>query len=97
VTGGILKGTLTGTHNEIRNVTGYNPVGQAAITVGASPFTYTAGSSPETVYISGGTVSNIKVGSTTVGTASPMQLTLAPNQAITVTYTVAPAMVKDVQ
>jgi hypothetical protein len=93
---GILNGA-TGTHNVIRDNIGYNPIGQAAIAVGASPFTYTAGPSPETIYIRAGTVSDIKVGSTTVAVASPAQLSLGPNQAITVTYTVAPTMVKDVQ
>jgi hypothetical protein len=81
----------------IRDCIGYNPAGQSAITVGASPFTYTAGPASETIYIRGGTVSDIKLGSTTVAAASPAQLSIAPNQAVTVTYTVAPTMVKDIQ
>jgi hypothetical protein len=80
----------------IENVRGYNPVGQSAITVGASPFTYTAGSSPETVYIYGGTVSNIRIGATQVAAASPAQISLTPGESIIVTYTAAPTMVKDV-
>jgi hypothetical protein len=97
VTGGLISGALTGTHNVIRNVIGYNPVGQAAITVGASPFVYTAGTSPEMIYISGGTVSSIKVGATQVAAASPAAVALSPNGSLTVTYTAAPTMVKDVQ
>jgi hypothetical protein len=92
-----ISNSTTGTHTVIRDNLGYNPVGQASITVGASPYTYTAGPSPETIYIRGGTVSDIKVGSTTVAVASPAQLSLGPNQAITVTYSVLPTMVKDVQ
>ena len=80
----------------IENVRGYNPVGPAGIVVGASPFTYTAGSSRETVYIFGGTVSNVSLGGTQIAAASPTQVQLAPGEAMTVTYSVAPSMVKDV-
>lgn len=59
VNGGVLSGnttavsnTATGTGNVIRGLTGYNPVGApAAATMGASPFTVTAGASPETHYL----------------------------------------------
>lgn len=96
MTGGLANGS-TGTHNYIQLVDGYNPVGQSAITVGASPFTYTAGSCNEIVYIYGGTVSNVSVGSTQVAAASPAQVTLSPHGTVTVTYSVIPNMVKDVQ
>jgi hypothetical protein len=96
IAGGISNGA-TGTSNVIRGNLGYNPIGQSSISVGSSPYTYTAGASPETVYIRGGTVSDVKVGGTTVATASPVSLTLYPNQAITVTYSVLPTMVADRQ
>lgn len=80
----------------IKDCIGYNPIGQASITVGASPYTYTAGNSPEDVYVTGGTVSDIKKGSTTVFATSPATVHLEPNQAMTVTYTVAPTMTKDI-
>lgn len=76
---------------------GYNPVGVSSITVGASPYTYTAGPSPETVFVTGGTVSDIKVASTTVASATGMAVPLAPGQAMTVTYVVAPTMTKSIQ
>jgi hypothetical protein len=79
----------------IEDVIGFNPIGQVVVAVGASPFTYTSGPYHETVYIRGGTVSDIKIGSTTVAVSSPTQLTLYPNQAITVTYSVIPTMVSD--
>ena len=85
------------TRLQIRDALGYNAVGQAPITVGASPFSYTTGYSVEVVYIYGGTVSNIKIGATTVATASPATLALSPNETITVTYSAAPTMVKDVR
>jgi hypothetical protein len=96
-----VNGTMSdggaGTHAVVKDNTGFNPVGQGAIAVGASPFTYRSAHGPETIYISGGTVSNIQIGTTTVAVASPAQLALGPNQSITVTYSVAPTMVKDVQ
>lgn len=96
VTGGLANGS-TGTHNYIQMVNGYNPVGQSAIAVGASPFTYTAGSCNEIVYIYGGTVTNVSVGSTQVTASSPAHVTLSPHMSVTVTYSAAPTMVKDVQ
>jgi hypothetical protein len=75
---------------------GYNPVGISSITVTASPMTYTAGASPETVYINGGSVSGVTRGGITVCAASPCQVTLPPNKSMVVTYSSAPTMVKDV-
>lgn len=80
---------------EFRQNRGYNNQGVASITVGASPFTYTAGNTPEAVYISGGTVSNISKNSATIFAAAPATVWLEPNEAITVTYSAAPAMAKD--
>jgi pectate lyase-like protein len=88
--------TNSGTNNTIVNNPGYNPVGPAGITVGASPFTYTAGSSPETVYIWGGTVSQITVdkngGTLTTIAASQTNSSfdLGPFEQIKITYSVAP-------
>lgn len=89
LTGG---GTIAG---EIYNNPGYN-LGAAAITVTASPFTYTAGATPEIVYITGGTVTSIVKNSVTLA-ASITNLTvpLRPNESIVVTYAVAPTMAKD--
>ena len=92
----ILAGALGGTHNVIANNRGYNPQGQAVITVGASPFTYTAGPSPEVIYVYGGTVSNITMGLAQIAAASPAQVTLPPNASLVMTYSVAPTMIKSV-
>ncbi len=81
-------------HGWIRNNPGYNPVGVSSISVGSSPFTYSAGSSPETVYIRGGTVSDISVDGTTLFTDSGHSIDLEPHQSVTVTYTDVPTMVK---
>ena len=92
-----ISGVGTLLNGVISNNPGYNPVGPSAITVGASPFTYAAGPSPETIYITGGTVSLIRRGATTVAAASPAQITLPPFGTVQVTYSAAPTMVKDVQ
>lgn len=99
-----LRGNKTGAYNTgvtsttltLKNNKGYNPVGVSAITVGASPYTYTAGSSPEDVYISGGTVSSVVKGGVTIFALTNTSVHLEPNQAVVVTYAVAPTMDKDV-
>lgn len=91
--------TLTGSETNvyIANNPPYNPVGMSSISPSGSPFTYTAGTSPEVVYIFGGTVTNIKRGSTQIASASPAQVTLPPGGTLQVTYSGAPTMVKDIQ
>jgi parallel beta-helix repeat protein len=85
----------SGAASAIRNNKGHNPQGPASITVGASPFTYSAGPTPETVYVSGGTVSSITKGGTALGITAG-SIGLEPNEAIVVTYsTPTPTMVKD--
>jgi len=79
--------------SNIRNNAGYNPVSQGALTVGASPYTYTAGASPEVHHLSGGTISALTLNGSTIATSSPV-IPLEPFQAYTVTYTVAPTVLK---
>jgi parallel beta-helix repeat protein len=96
VTGNLTAGISTASGANVIGNTGYNPVDTTAITAGASPYIYTAGSSPETLYILGGTVSNIRdtISTVTLATATsdtlPVTIDLAPNQSITITHTVAP-------
>jgi len=78
----------------LRDNQGFNPVGSSSITVTASPFTYTAGHSPETVYVRAGTVSLIVVDGRTLFVATPATVSLPPNVAVTVTYSSAPTMEK---
>jgi len=92
--GGLTVFNATTPWSLIEQHIGYNPVGISTITVTASPFTYTAGLTHETVYIYDGTVSNITVGGTSTAVASPSQVQLPPGIAVVVTYTVAPTMVK---
>lgn len=93
-TGAYTSSTAGAVEQWIGN-TGMNPLGSEAITVGASPYTYTAGPSPEVVYIFSGTVSDVSRGGSTVADSTGAQVTLAPNEAVTVTYSSAPTMRKD--
>lgn len=80
----------------VRNNPGYNPVGASAIPVTASPMTYTAGPSPETLYVKGGTVTAITKGGVSLAATTNQGIQLAPNQSVVITYSVAPTMAKDV-
>lgn len=74
----------------------YSPAGTtAAISVGASPFTYTAGGAPEVIYISGGVVSNIARHGTSLVNSLPVTVLLPAGGQVTITYTVAPLMITD--
>ncbi len=76
------------------NNPGYNPIGGAvSFAPGASPYTYTTATSPETVTVGSGTVSNITIGGQAMGLISGA-FHLPPHTSITVTYSVAPVMTK---
>lgn len=89
---GTLGGTVRVTEND-----GYNPLGISTISVGASPYTYTAGNSPEMVYISGGTISSVVKGGLTLAAGIGTVVRLGVGESITITYSVAPTMVTDKQ
>jgi hypothetical protein len=91
-TGGILNGATAATNGIIRDNIGHNPVGLVTPTVGASPYTYTAGQYHESVYISGGTVSAIAIGGSTVFTSTDKQVSLSPGQSVVITYSGAPTV-----
>lgn len=88
------------TSNFIANNPGYNPVGVSSGTYApASTATYTAGASPETDYLTGGTVTAVKVpnnAGTTICTGTPCTIDLGPNETFSVTYTGAPTQTKSV-
>lgn len=93
---GFATGVLadTGTATIIRDNRGYNPVGGSTIPVTGSPFTYTSGASPETVYIRAGTVSLIVIGGRTLFVDTGHSIDLPPLTSVVVTYSGAPTMEK---
>jgi len=87
--------TLAGT-TFIKSNPGYNPVGLSTVSVGASPYTYTCGVSPTTLFVIGGTYTSITINGTSVVTGSPadVSLPLQPGDSVVFTYTGAPTAVK---
>jgi hypothetical protein len=89
----VLTNTATGVNNRIERNRGYNPVGVSSPTPGASPWTYTAGASPETIYPRASTnITQISVGGTNLLAANiaagiPATVRLEPNEAAVITYT----------
>jgi hypothetical protein len=85
--------------DNLSNTTRYeslNPIGVSAITVGASPYTYTnADGVREAIYIRGGTVSDISKNALTIFTTTPATIWLEPGETVIITYTVVPTMLKD--
>jgi hypothetical protein len=67
-----------------------NATAAANLTVGSSPFTHTAGSSPEIHYVFGGTVSNISKGAVQTAATSNVMVHLKPHESYTVTYSSLP-------
>ncbi len=85
-----------GTGTVVQSNKGDQLVGTSTfITVGASPFTYTAGIRPEYISIFSGTVSEIALGANAIGFTSNRSVSLAPGQSVTVTYSSVPFMVKN--
>lgn len=81
----------------ITNSAGYNPRGISALSVGSSPWTYTAGPSPETLILSGGSVSQVTIGGIAVASNSNISLPLAANQTAVVTYSALPTATTNAQ
>jgi hypothetical protein len=91
---GPINNGLTSATSRIENNMGYNPVGvQAAATAGASPYTYTAGPSPETVYFkqSATNTATITQGGQQIaalaGATTYYPVQLGPNESVVVTWT----------
>lgn len=86
-----------GTGTVVQSNKGDLAVGASSfISVGASPFTYTAGIRPEYVSIFGGTVSQVALGANAIGFTSNRSVMLAPGQSVTVTYSSVPFMLKNI-
>lgn len=90
-----LSDSSTGFFGTVVNNVGYNNTGApTGLSVGASPWQYQAGHTPEQIFVMGGTVSDIAVSGTTVQNTTNTVLTLSPNEAIQIVYSVAPTILK---
>lgn len=102
ITGNLLSSISTAAYQNVNSTTsiqnnrGDGYAGTSAfISVGASPYTYTAGVTAEYISVFNGTVSNIQIGSNSIGFGTNRTVVLAPNQSVTVTYSSVPFMVKN--
>ncbi|MBE7194414.1 MAG: right-handed parallel beta-helix repeat-containing protein [Gordonia polyisoprenivorans] len=89
-----IAATLAG-NLVIRNNPGYTGGGPVAVTATASPMTYTAGRTPERVYIDGGTVSSVAKAGVTLRSSTGCLIELSPNESIVITYSAVPNIVAD--
>jgi parallel beta-helix repeat protein len=100
ITDNIITGATTAIDNTstftgvVLNNFGYNPVGASAVSVGASPYTFTVGPSPTTLYIYGGTVSAIVQDGQTIAQQTNTTVNLGPNESVTITYSSLPTIKK---
>lgn len=79
----------------ISDVKGYNPLGPSAVTLGASPATYTAGNTPETLYVEGTSISFTKNSIVLSSALTSGVVSLQPGESVIVTYTTATTSVTD--
>lgn len=77
-----LDGLIAGLSGSSIGYTGTPSV----ISVGPSPFTYTAGAGLEFVYISGGSITSITRRGVALGLAASVTVILPPGEAVVVTY-----------
>ena len=76
---------------------GYNPVGPATQSTGGSPWGYTAGPTPEILYLSGAATLSVVKRGVTVCTAVPCSIWLSPGDNVVSTYTGTLVAAKDIQ
>ena len=87
-----IAGVLTGCH--IGDNPGQPATGPTPVTVGPSPWTYTAGPTAETLYLTGGTIRTITRGTQLLAT-SAVPVSLHPNDQLTIDYTSPPTAIAD--
>lgn len=101
ITGNDVRGNVTtgisdngtGSTKYVSKNIGYNPFASTAITVGASPFTYTNNFGDTiTVIIAGGTVSSVTMTGLAIVTATNTSIAIPQGQSIVVTYSSTPTM-----
>jgi hypothetical protein len=87
-----MLGTVAGC---IANNKGYNPLGPVSETPAASPWTYTAGNTPENLKVSSTTVTMTKNSIALPASAGFAECELQPGESVIVEYTGTPTAVTD--
>jgi hypothetical protein len=78
----------------MKNNLGHNPQGTDTLAVTASPMTYTAGPTPENLYVIGGAWATVSLNGVTIATSAPTVIMAQPNDVVVFTYTAAPTAIK---
>ena len=81
------------TNSTVRGNIGFGPDAIDALTVSASPMTYTLGPRPEKFWIIGGTWNNVRINGQIILTG-PGGFDAEPGDTISFTYTAAPTAIK---
>lgn len=84
----------TGTNAVVKDNLGYK-LGVAVIAPPSSTSIYRAGHCPETVYLRGGTITEVKIpdnAGSVLFTSTPCTIQLEPNETMSITYSAAPTM-----
>lgn len=91
-TGPFYSNGLSALGSYVSGCPGYNPRGTGLQTVGASPYTYTADMTQESVNIYGGTGVVSTINGIAVANVSPCAFVLQPRQQVTISYATLPTM-----
>ena len=92
-TGALYDNNGTGQGSFVSACPGYTPRGTTLQSVGASPYTYTAGLTVEYVNLYNGTGVVSTINGVAVASTSPCSFALQPRQSVTVSYITTPTMV----
>lgn len=91
-TGSIYPGGATIVGSYVKSCPGFNPTGASLRTVGASPYSYTAGLAQEAVTLYGGTGVVVTVDGIALTNTTPASFVLAPRKTAVISYDTAPTM-----
>lgn len=91
----IYNGGSPASGSIINNCIGYNPQGITSISVGASPFYYTAGLAAESISIYGGSGIVCSIGDIAIINQSPASFVLQPLQTVAISYSTAPTVISN--
>lgn len=91
-TGAFYDNNASASGSYVRGCPEYNPRGTVLQAVGASPYTYTAGLTDETINLYSGTGVTVTIDGVAVANQSPCSFSLRPRKTATVAYITAPTM-----
>jgi len=90
--GSVYDSKLTQFGSSIQNCPGYNPIGASLVSVGASPFVYTAGLSAESINIYGGSGVVCATDGVAISNSSPTSFVLPPRKSVAISYATTPTI-----